>query len=128
MIFQNTIDFAQQLDKNDPLKDFRDQFYIPIINGKESLYFTGNSLGLQPKAAQEYVLNEMENWANYGVEGHFHGKNPWVNYHDLFPPKLAPVLGALPEEIVVMNQLTINLHLLLTTFYRPDKSRYKIIC
>jgi len=128
MIFKNTIDFAQQLDKNDPLKDFRDQFYIPIINGKESLYFTGNSLGLQPKAAQEYVLNEMENWANYGVEGHFHGKNPWVNYHDLFPPKLAPVLGALPEEIVVMNQLTVNLHLLLTTFYRPDNNRYKIIC
>src|SRR5665647_209748 len=128
MIFKNTIDFAQQLDKNDPLKDFRDQYYIPIINGKESLYFTGNSLGLQPKAAQEYVLNEMENWANYGVEGHFHGKNPWVNYHDLFPPKLAPVLGALPEEIVVMNQLTVNLHLLLTTFYRPDNNRYKIIC
>lgn len=128
MIFENTLEFAQQLDKTDVLKDFRDQFYIPIIQGKECLYFTGNSLGLQPKKAQEYVLNEMENWANYAVEGHFHGRNPWINYQDAFPPKLVSILGALPEEIVVMNQLTINLHLLLTTFYRPDKKRYKIIC
>ena len=128
MIFENTEGFARQLDKEDPLKDFRDKFYIPIIHGKESIYFNGNSLGLQPKIAQEYVLNEMENWANYGVEGHFHGRNPWVNYHDAFPEKLAPVVGALPGEIVVMNQLTINLHLLLTTFYRTDKNRYKIIC
>lgn len=128
MIFENTIEFARQLDSEDPLKSFREQFYIPLLHGKESIYFNGNSLGLQPKSAQEYVLNEMENWANYGVEGHFHGRNPWVNYHDLFPKKLSPIVGALPEEIVVMNQLTINLHLLLITFYRPDKNRYKIIC
>ena len=128
MIFENSIEFAKQLDKNDPLHHFRDQFYIPIIHGKESIYFNGNSLGLQPKTAQEYVLNEMETWANYGVEGHFHGKNPWVNYHDSFPGKLSPIIGALPEEIAVMNQLTINLHLLLITFYRPSKNRYKIIC
>ncbi len=128
MIFENTLDFALQLDKEDPLKSFRDKFYIPISHGKESLYFAGNSLGLQPKTVQDNVLNELENWANYGVEGYFHGRNPWVNYHDTFPKKLVPLLGALPEEIVVMNQLTINLHLLLTTFYRPDKNRYKIIC
>ncbi|MDE3185863.1 MAG: kynureninase [Bacteroidota bacterium] len=128
MNFENRIEFARQLDKEDPLKKYRDQFYIPILNGKECIYFTGNSLGLQPKSAQDYVLDEMENWANYGVEGHFHGKNPWANFHDVFSKKLQPILGALPEEIVVMNTLTLNLHLLLTTFYRPDKKRFKIIC
>jgi kynureninase len=126
--FENTIDCAQQLDKEDPLNRFREKFYIPLINGKESIYFTGNSLGLQPKKAQEYILNDLEDWANYGVEGHVHARNPWIKYHEMFPPKLAPILGALGEEIVVMNQLTINLHLLLITFYRPTKDRYKIIC
>lgn len=128
MVFENSIEFAEQLDKKDPLHNFRGQFYIPVIHGKESIYFNGNSLGLQPGTTQDYVLNEMETWANYGVEGHFHGKNPWVNYHDLFPGKLSPIVGSLPEEIAVMNQLTINLHLLLITFYRPSKNRYKIIC
>jgi len=128
MIFDDSIEFAGQLDKEDPLKKFRDKFFIPILHGKECIYFNGNSLGLQPKNAQEYVLNEMENWANYGVEGHFHGRNPWVNYHDKFPNKLSAIVGAMPEEIVVMNQLTINLHLLLITFYKPEKKRYKIVC
>lgn len=126
--FENTQAFAKQLDKEDPLKGFRNKFYIPIILGKESIYFTGNSLGLQPKTAQEYVLNEMEDWANFGVEGHFHARHPWIKYHEMFPGKLAPILGAGENEIVVMNQLTINLHLLLITFYRPTKQRYKIIC
>jgi kynureninase len=126
--FENTPDFARRLDEEDPLKAFREQFYIPIAHGNESIYFNGNSLGLQPKTAQEYVLNEMENWANYGVEGHFHGRNPWVKYHDHFPKKLAQIVGGLPEEIVVMNQLTINLHLLLTSFYTPTKKRFKILC
>ncbi len=128
MIFENSVEFAQQLDMNDPLHLFRDQFYIPIVHGTESIYFNGNSLGLQPKITQDYVIKELENWANFGVEGHFHGKHPWVTYHDLFPKKLSPILGSLPEEIAVMNQLTINLHLLLITFYQPSKSRYKIIC
>ena len=127
-MFKNTLEFAQQLDKEDPLNRFREKFYIPFMNGKESIYFTGNSLGLQPKTAQDYILNDLEDWANYGVEGHFHGRNPWIRYHETFPSKLAPILGALEEEIVVMNQLTINLHLLLITFYRPTKDRYKIIC
>ena len=87
MSVENNIDFARQLDKDDLLKNFRKQFYIPIIHGKECIYFTGNSLGLQPKTAQDYVLNELENWANYGVEGHFHGKNPCVNFHDVFSKK-----------------------------------------
>jgi kynureninase len=128
MNFENTLAFAQQLDANDSLKHFRDQFYIPIVNGKESIYFTGNSLGLQPKTTQDYVLNELEDWANFGVEGHFHARKPWMPYHEIFPTQLAKIVGALPEEIVVMNQLTVNLHLLMVSFYRPTQQRYKIIC
>lgn len=126
--YKNTPEYAKFLDENDPLKQFRDQFYIPMVNGKESVYFTGNSLGLEPKHTQEYVLNELEDWANYGVEGHFHARNPWVSYHELFPELLADITGGLPEEIVVMNQLTVNLHLLMISFYRPTKKRFKIIC
>ncbi|MGG9960588.1 kynureninase [Ferruginibacter sp. SUN106] len=128
MKFENILAFAKQLDENDPLKHFRDQFYIPIINGKECIYFTGNSLGLQPKTTQDYVLNELEDWANFGVEGHFHARKPWMPYHEIFPTQLSKIIGALPEEIVVMNQLTVNLHLLMVSFYRPTKQRYKIIC
>lgn len=126
--FENTLECAFALDEKDPLRKFRDRFYIPILNEKECIYFTGNSLGLQPKTAQDVILNDLEDWANMGVEGHFHGRNPWTLYHEKFPPKLAPILGAREEEITVMNQLTINLHLLLATFYRPTKERFKIIC
>lgn len=128
MRFENTIEFAKQLDANDSLKHFRDKFYIPIINGNESIYFTGNSLGLQPKTTQDYVVNELEDWANYGVEGHFHSKNPWMPYHEILTEQLANIIGALPQEVVSMNQLTVNLHLLMVSFYRPTKHRYKIIC
>ncbi|MEO7960655.1 MAG: hypothetical protein ABIR19_03855, partial [Ginsengibacter sp.] len=107
--YQNTLSFAQHLDAEDPLRSFRGKFYIPFIHGRESIYFTGNSLGLQPKTAQDHILNDLEDWANYGVEGHFNGRNPWIKYHEMFPEKLAPILGALEEEITVMNQLTINL-------------------
>ena len=125
---KNTIDYAQFLDEQDPLKEFRNKFYIPLVNGKEAIYFTGNSLGLQPKTAQDYVLDEMENWANFGVEGHHHGKNPWIKYHEMFPALLSKIIGAKEEELVVMNQLTVNLHLLMTSFYRPTKERFRIIC
>ena len=128
MSFENTIAFAKELDEKDPLSRFREQFYIPIVNGRESIYFTGNSLGLQPKTTQEYVLNELEDWASYGVEGHFHAAHPWFSYHELFPLLLTKIVGALPEELVVMNQLTVNLHLLMTSFYRPAGKRYKILC
>jgi kynureninase len=128
MIFENTLAYAKQLDEQDTLKYFREQFYIPVINGKECIYFTGNSLGLQPKTTQDYVVNELEDWANFGVEGHFHATNPWFSYHEIFPQQISKIVGALPEEVVVMNQLTVNLHLLMTTFYRPTKERYKIIC
>lgn len=128
MTFENNIAFAQALDEKDILKHFRNEFYIPVINSNECIYFTGNSLGLQPKSTQDYVLNELEDWANFGVEGHFHAKQPWYNYHEMFPALLAPIVGALPQEIVVMNQLTVNLHLLMATFYQPTAKRYKIIC
>ena len=128
MQFENTLEFARSLDEQDLLNHFRDQFYIPIINGKDSIYFTGNSLGLQPKTTQDYVLNELEDWANFGVEGHFHARKPWMPYHEIFPKQIAKIVGALPEEVVVMNQLTVNLHLLMVSFYRPTRQRYKIIC
>src|ERR1035437_957469 len=128
MHYKNTLEFAREMDGSDPLKDFRDKFYIPIINGKQCIYFVGNSLGLQPKTTQDYIYNELENWANYGVEAHFHAKIPWVDYHDIFVEPLSKIVGCLLGEVVVMNHLTVNLHLLLTTFYRPTKERYKIIC
>jgi kynureninase len=128
MKFENNSDFAKHLDAKDELKSFRDKFYIPMVNGKESIYFTGNSLGLQPKTTQDHVLNELEDWANYGVEGHFHARNPWMPYHENFSEQLANIVGALPHEVVAMNQLTVNLHLLMVTFYRPTQKKYKIIC
>jgi kynureninase len=128
MNFQNTLDFAKQLDAQDELKHFRDLFYIPMMHGKEAIYFTGNSLGLQPKSTQDYVLNELEDWATLGVEGHFHARNPWMPYHEIFPQQLSKIVGCLPNEVVVMNQLTVNLHLLMVSFYRPTKTKYKIIC
>lgn len=125
---QNSLQYAQQLDQQDALKNFRERFHIPKINGKEAIYLTGNSLGLQPKTTKEYVTNELEDWAQLGVEGHVHAKNPWVSYHELFPDYLTKIVGCKRDEVVVMNQLTVNLHLLLVTFYRPTKERYKIIC
>lgn len=128
MEFKNSLEFAQQLDALDELKNFRDKFYIPLVNGKACIYFTGNSLGLQPKTTQDYVLNELEDWASFGVEGHFHARNPWLPYHENFPRQLSAIVGCKENEVVVMNQLTVNLHLLMVTFYRPTKQRYKIIC
>lgn len=128
MDFQNNLDFAKRLDDKDPLKHFREMFYIPIMYGKECIYFTGNSLGLQPKRTQDYVVDELEDWASLGVEGHFHARNPWMPYHEIFPRQLSKIVGCKETEVVVMNQLTVNLHLLMVTFYRPTKQRYKIIC
>jgi kynureninase len=128
MNFEFTQEFALQQDESDPLKNFRQLFHIPTHHGKETIYFTGNSLGLQPKSAAEYVRQELDDWATLGVEGHFHAKNPWLPYHEIFPAQLSSLAGCKPSEVVVMNQLTVNLHLLMVTFYRPTKSRYKIIC
>jgi kynureninase len=126
--FKNTAEFAATLDINDPLISFADEFYFPIMDGKKVIYLTGNSLGLQPKSTQDYVLSELEDWATYGVEGHFHGRNPWYSYQEILTDQLATLLGALPVEVVAMNSLTTNLHLLMVSFYRPSATRYKIIC
>ena len=128
MRFQNTLAFAKESDNNDSLKNFREKFFIPQHNGKDSLYFTGNSLGLQAKITTEYVQQELADWAKLGVEGHFQAKNPWMPYHEIFPRQLAKIVGCKEHEVIVMNSLTVNLHLLMVSFYRPTKQRYKIIC
>lgn len=128
MTYQNTIDFAKNLDEQDSLKEFRSKFFIPQHEGKDTVYFTGNSLGLQPKTTANYLQQELNDWAQFGVEGHFHARNPWLSYHEIFPKQVSKIVGAKEEEVVVMNQLTVNLHLLMVSFYRPTKERYKIIC
>lgn len=128
MKYQNTLEFAKNLDSDDPLKHFRENFFIPQHEGKDSIYFTGNSLGLQPKTTSKYVQQELDDWARLGVEGHFKAKNPWMPYHETFPKQLSKIVGCKENEVVVMNQLTVNLHLLMVSFYRPTKQRYKIIC
>jgi len=125
---QNTISFVQQLDEQDSLKDFRERFIIPEANGKQHIYFLGNSLGLQPKSAKKYIEQIMDDWASLGVESFFHAKEPWMQYHDKLINSLSMIVGALPDEVVAMNQLTVNLHLMLVSFYQPTKERYKIIC
>ncbi len=126
--FQSNQSFAQELDDEDPLNHFRDKFYIPIqSNGDDVLYLTGNSLGLQPKTTRNYIEQELKDWETFGVEGHFHAKNPWMPYHEFLTNSMAKVIGAKPLETVVMNSLTVNLHLLMVSFYRPTESRYKIL-
>lgn len=126
--FQNTAEAARTLDSKDPLKSYRNKFLMPQHEGRDVIYFTGNSLGLQPKTTQTYLQQELNDWAKFGVEGHFLAQNPWLSYHELLTDKMAKIVGALAEETVMMNQLTVNLHLLMVSFYRPTKSRYKILC
>jgi kynureninase len=128
MNFENTLAFARTLDDQDKLREFRNRFFIPVHNGKDAIYFTGNSLGLQPRSTSAYVQQELDDWARLGVEGHFQAKHPWMPYHEIFPQQLSGIVGCLPHEVVVMNQLTVNLHLLMVTFYRPTSKRYKILC
>jgi kynureninase len=128
MTFQYSRSFAHQLDEQDTLKDFRQWFHFPTnAAGEDLLYFCGNSLGLQPRTAKQALDAELEDWAKHGVEGHFHGKNPWFHYHKFLTQHSAEIVGAREHEVVVMNQLTVNLHLLMVSFYRPTDSRYKII-
>ncbi len=128
MQFQNTLGFAKKLDEKDPLRAYRDEFYFPQINGRNVIYFTGNSLGLQPKRVQKYIDAVMSDWKELAVEGHFRAEKPWWDYHERLAAPLAKVVGAKPVEISVMNTLTANLHLLMVSFYRPTEKRYKIIC
>ncbi|HWB63609.1 MAG TPA: kynureninase [Chitinophagales bacterium] len=127
MKFENSLAFARKLDKNDPLKNYRKLFYIPKVNGKEAIYFCGNSLGLQPKTVEQQLKIELEDWKNLGVEGHLHGKRPWLYYHHFFSKQVAKLVGAKANEVVVMNQLTVNLNLMLVSFYRPVGRRNKVL-
>ena len=128
MSFENTLEFARSLDLSDPLSSFRDRFYLPTFHKDTVRYFTGNSLGLQPKTAEKYIKEELEDWAKYGVEGHFMAKRPWFSYHENLTQMAANVVGALPIEVVITHSLTTNLHLLMVSFYRPTGKRTKILC
>lgn len=128
MKFENTLRFALDMDKNDTLNTYRDRFIFPQVNGKDVIYFTGNSLGLQPKLAKNFVDDIMKDWAELAVEGHFYAKKPWWDYHERLAEPLSKVVGAKPEEVSVMNTLTVNLHFLMVSFYRPSKKRFKILC
>ena len=128
MDFINTREFAQQLDAKDKLARYREEFNFPRVNGKQVIYFTGNSLGLQPKRTKAYVDEVMDDWAKLAVEGHFYADKPWWDYHERFAKPLSRIVGALPSEVTVMNTLSVNLHLLMVTFYQPTAKRFKIIC
>lgn len=128
MNFINSREFAKQLDAQDELAAYKNEFIFPQHNGKNVIYFTGNSLGLQPKRTKAYVDEVMNDWADMAVEGHFFSKKPWWDYHERFCGPLSKIVGAKPSEVGVMNTLTVNLHLLMVSFYQPTKSRFKIIC
>lgn len=126
--FEATPVFAGEMDTTDPLKRFRERFFIPRnASGTEAIYFTGNSLGLQPRTTRDYVDQELEDWKTLAVEGHLKAKHPWLPYHEFLTEQMARVVGAEPIETVVMNSLTVNLHLMMVSFYRPTPSRYKIV-
>ncbi len=128
MTFKNNLQYAQEMDANDPLGHFRDQFHIPLQkDGTPFVYLCGNSLGLQPKTTREAISQELLDWQNYGVEGHFHAKNPWMPYHEFLTNAMAEVVGAKPIEVVVMNTLSVNLHLMMVSFFRPEGKRNKIL-
>jgi kynureninase len=128
MTFTNSLDFARAQDAADPLRPMRARFHMPQHAGRDVIYFTGNSLGLQPKSTQSYLQQELDAWATHGVEGHFLGKTPWLGYHELLTQNIADIVGALPQETIMMNHLTVNLHLLMVSFYRPTAQRFKILC
>jgi kynureninase len=126
--FQQREQFAVAMDARDPLAHFRRCFFIPKTNsGEECIYLCGHSLGLQPRTAAAYIDQELQDWARLGVEGHFHAKHPWVPYHRLLTEQTAELVGAEPQEVVLMNSLTVNLHLMMASFYRPTAERNKIL-
>lgn len=127
MKFKADLEFAKTMDKNDPLKRFRSQFFFPKMNGKRCIYFCGNSLGLQPIFTELHITTELKKWADYGVEGHFHNHEPWLSYHKLLTEGLAHIVGAKEDEVVAMGTLSSNIHLLLASFFRPNMNRFKIL-
>ncbi len=125
---QATLEFARELDRRDPLREFRTRFHLPLQeNGEPYIYFCGNSLGLQPKTVRAAVTGVLEEWARLGVEGHFRARDPWMPYHTFLTDATARLVGATPREVVTMNSLTVNLHLLMVAFYRPTPQRHKIL-
>ena len=128
MDYKATRDFALSLDANDSLGKYRKHFHVPLqANGEEHIYFCGNSLGLQPKKTKDFVDQEINDWANLGVEGHLNAKNPWLPYHEFLSQSYANIVGSKTTEVVAMNTLTVNLHLMMVSFYRPTSTRYKIV-
>lgn len=124
---QATLQYAQTCDQNDPVKHFREQFFIPKVNDNEVVYLCGNSLGLQPKTVSSFIQEELDKWQNLAVLAHHEGKNPWMYYHKLFAAPLAKLTGAKESEVVCMNQLSVNLNLMLVSFYRPTAKRFKVL-
>src|SRR5438093_13022168 len=128
MHFSADEDFALQLDGEDPLRQFREKFHLPLgKDGRPLIYFAGNSLGLMPKSARQVVEEELDNWAKLGVEAHHAAGTPWYSYHEALREPTARLAGAKPNEVICMNSLTVNIHLMMATFYRPAKSRFKIL-
>jgi kynureninase len=120
--------YAAEMDADDPLSGFRSRFFLPkTASGEECIYLCGHSLGLQPRKAKDYIEQELHDWAQLGVEGHFHARNPWMPYHRLLTEQTAELVGAKPQEVVVMNSLTVNLHLMMVSFYRPTRQRHKVV-
>src|SRR5262249_42417022 len=121
-------DFAEKLDAQDPLRRFRERFYLPLgKDAKPLIYFAGNSLGRMTQSARAIVAHQLENWAKFGVEAHHAAGTPWYTYHEALREPTARLVGAKPVEVICMNSLTVNLHLMMATFYRPTKSRFKIV-
>ncbi|WP_339867601.1 kynureninase [uncultured Algoriphagus sp.] len=127
MNYQYSAEFAREMDEKDSLSHFRDRFLFPKVDGKDAIYLCGNSLGLQPKSAKDYIAKELSNWAEMAVDGHFHGEDAWMFAKQKSKPALAEIVGAHEHEVVAMNNLSVNLHLLMVSFYQPTKERYKII-
>ena len=128
MNYKDTANFASELDAKDELRNYRNEFHIPLQkNGDPHVYMCGNSLGLQPKRTKQFLNQELDDWATFGVEGHFHAKNPWLPYHEFLAESYAKIVGAKNSEVVAMNTLTVNLHLMMVSFYRPTQKRHKII-
>ena len=127
-MFENSLEFAKKCDASDALSSFRNKFHLPKnTNGEAFVYLCGNSLGLQPKTTSSYLEQELKDWATLGVEGHTDAVHPWLPYHEFLTENMAKIVGAKPSEVVVMNGLTTNLHLMMVSFYRPTSTKYKII-
>jgi kynureninase len=128
MIFNTSKKFAEEMDVKDPLRSYQDSFYIPTqTSGERHIYLCGNSLGLQPKNTRDFIDQELKDWQNLGVEGHFYAKNPWLPYHEFLSESYSRIIGAKTSEVVAMNTLSVNLHLMFVSFYQPNKERFKIV-